>query len=214
MPSAPSSFSKDLPTRCVECGAPLESPIGCFDCHAIFPPRSPLSHFDRLGLPTTFAVDLGLLEERYLKWSREFHPDYFQLRSPDDQQLSLSLSSSLNDAYATLADPFRRAEYLLALWGGPSASAHRAMPDGFLESVLELRMEIEEAKEDPSLRTSLGQRLRADREAAMARVAVLMNRPDQRPPDPPTLLEIRQSLNTVKYFDGLLRDLDSLATPH
>jgi molecular chaperone HscB len=195
----------------------MESPIGCFDCHAIFPSDSPLDHFERLGLARSFRIDPVELEKRYLKWSREFHPDYFQLRPAEDQHLSMSLSAALNDAYKTLKDPFRRAEYLVHLAGGPSASQQRAMPEGFLEDVLDLRMAIEEAKEepggDPATLADLSQRVSADRASAMRRVEEAF---DATPiaagatPDPNALMEVRRQLNTVKYLDGLLRELDDL----
>ena len=49
----------------------------------------------------------------------------------------MELTAALNDAYATLRQPFRRAEYLLALKGGPSASEHKEMAPAFLEEMLD-----------------------------------------------------------------------------
>lgn len=203
------------PRRCAECGAPLESPIGCFDCHSIFPAETALTHFERLGLPTRFAIDNNQLEEHYLKWSRELHPDYFQLRPPEDQQLSLSLSASLNDAYMTLKDPFRRAEYLLWLFGGPAANELRAMPEGFLEQVLELRAEIDELVEqegqDSPCAATLRDRLVHERNQAMEKVAAIFESIEQggsARPDTEAMARARRQLNTVKYYDGLLRELN------
>ena len=146
-----------------------------------------------------------------------FRSDYFQLRPAEAQQLSLSLSASLNDAYKTLREPFRRAEYLLRLYGGPSPSQQRDMPPGFLEDVLELRMAIEEAREesggDSAVAAELAARVDADRESAMRRVADAFEAIEKRPagePDAAALLEVRRQLNTVKYLDGLLRELEDL----
>lgn len=206
--------STGAPLRCTVCGSPLENPIGCFDCHTIFPTGSAIHHFQRLGLPTTYRLDLGELERAYLSWSRELHPDFFQLRPEADRQLSLSLSASLNDAYRTLKDPIRRAEYLLQLRGGPTASQERSMPEGFLEDVLELRMEIEEIKQAGEERTAdrrkLEERLHQERASAMEEVAALFGalESSEESGAPEKLLEIRRRLNTVKYLDGLLRDLN------
>lgn len=200
------------PVRCTQCGSPLDSPIGCFDCHSIYPASSPLNHFERLGIPASYSIDLAALERLYLAWSRELHPDFFQLRPPADQQLSLSLSASLNDAYRTLKDPFARAEYLLHLWGGPSASEQRQMPAGFLEEILELRGEVEEAREssDPSRIEELANRVRSERMRAMDTVAGQFATAGALSPSEraTVLVEIRRLLNTVKYLDGLLRELD------
>src|SRR5437763_8351383 len=104
-------------------------------------------HFARLGLPRRFALDLREIERQYLARSRELHPDFHQLGSSAEQAASLDLSARLNEANAVLRDPFKRAEYLLAMEGGPSAADQKEMPDAFLEEVLELRMEIEELSE-------------------------------------------------------------------
>ena len=205
----------DRPERCHHCQKPLESPIGCLTCHVIYPSASELSHFDRLGLSTQYDVSPAELERRYLAWSRELHPDFYQTKSAEEQAMSLKLSAALNDAYATLKDPVRRAEYLLYLFEGPTAAEHRAMPEGFLEEILDLRMEIQEAKEegrleDPSVQ-ELRNRLRSERNQEIAQIAKMFHQIESssEPPDTSILATIREQLNTVKYRDGLLRDLAS-----
>lgn len=202
------------PLRCRECQAPLESPIGCLHCHTIFPPSSGLTHFDRLGLPQRYDLDLKDLDRRYLAWSRELHPDYFETSSPSEKSLSLTLSASLNDAYATLRDPFRRAEYVLQLLGGPSASEHRAMPEGFLEEVLDLRASIEEAAEEGAAGRAkledVRRRVESARAESMAKAAKAFREIEDRSasglPSEAELRIVRELLNTVKYYDGLLRE--------
>lgn len=200
-----------IPERCHQCDTPMDSPIGCLECHVIFPTRSGLTHFDRLGLTTTFAIDREELERKFLLWSRELHPDFFALASPESQRLSQSLMASLNDAYVTLKDPFRRAEYLLQLRGGPSASQEKQMPPGFLEEVLELRMEIAELNEEGATPATspqaakLEEQIRSDRKATLQRVGSLFSQPEGATPE--GLIAIRRELNTIKYLDGLLRDL-------
>src|ERR1051326_3110147 len=100
------------------------------------------SHFERLGLPRRFRFDPAALEANYLARSRTVHPDF-----TGNDPASLHASAALNEAYTTLHDPFRRAEYLLKLEGGPSAADVKQMPAAFLEEMLELRMRIEEVKE-------------------------------------------------------------------
>src|SRR5437763_5513655 len=101
------------------------------------------THFDVLGLPRRFALDPQQVEDSYLRRSREVHPDYHQLGAASERRASLEMTAALNEAYRTLRDPFRRAEYLLGLEGGPSAAEHREMSRAFLEEMLELRMQIE-----------------------------------------------------------------------
>src|SRR5262245_46131369 len=104
------------------------------------------THFERLGLPRRYALNTDEIEGNYLRLSRESHPDYHQLGAASQQRASLELTAALNEAYTILRDPSRRAEYLLSLEGGPSASEHKEMSPAFLEEMLELRMEIEELR--------------------------------------------------------------------
>jgi molecular chaperone HscB len=164
------------------------------------------THFERLGLPRRFRLDPADLERNYLAKSREVHPDFAGNDAPSQQK-----SAALNEAYTTLRDPFKRAEYLLAVEGGPSAADSREMPAAFLEEMLELRMKIEEVKEqrDPDragrvqMEMDLIQRRDGLRETA-AREFYELDRVTDRSA---ALKAIRQTLNATKFIQGLLRDL-------
>src|SRR5437899_2429973 len=112
------------------------------------PPMPDATHFEVLGLPRRFALDPHEVEANYLRQSREIHPDYHQLGAASEQRASLELTARLNEAHRILRDPFRRAEYLLEVEGGPSAAEHREMSPAFLEEMLELRMQIEELRQE------------------------------------------------------------------
>jgi molecular chaperone HscB len=169
-----------------------------------------LDHFERLGLPRRFALDLREVERQYRARSRAIHPDFHQLGATSEQQASLDATARLNEAYAALRDPFKRAEYLLQLEGGPSASEQKEMPPEFLEEVLELRMAIEELREtepaDSPARKEMEERLEQRREMMLQEVEndfaamTPANRKD-------VLISIRRRLNAIKYIQGLLRDL-------
>src|SRR2546430_11551677 len=81
-------------------------------------PIRTMDHFERLGLPRRFSLDAAAAERAYLARSRALHPDYHQLGSSAEQVASTALSAALNEAYATMKDPFKRAEDLLRLEGG------------------------------------------------------------------------------------------------
>ena len=166
-------------------------------------------HFQRLGLPRRFVLDAVELERQYLARSREVHPDNFQMGGSLEQRASLELSASLNEAYAILRDPFRRAEYLLQLEGGPTAADLKEVPAAFLEEMLELRMAIEEIKEQPngSEFTAMEEQLADRREGLLNEVGLRLARLDETANRPILLKETRQLLNATKYVHGLIRDL-------
>jgi molecular chaperone HscB len=173
------------------------------------------THFERLGLPPRFAVDLTELERNYLARSRETHPDYHQQTPEAQQRTSMELSASLNDAYATLKQPFRRAEYLLELEGGPTAAEHKEMAPAFLEEMLDLRMEIEDLREvrdpDSPQWLAMEQQLVARGESLLAELTRRFAQYEGLAQDASgrqgVLVQIRQTLNAAKYIQGLLRDL-------
>jgi molecular chaperone HscB len=167
-----------------------------------------VTYFDVLGLPRTFALDPKEVERNYLQRSRELHPDYHQLASASERKASLDLTAGLNEAYATLSDPFRRAEYILKLEGGPSASEHKQMPPDFLEEQLELRMQIEELREndDPAALSAIEQQLEQRRGRLVGDLAARFAEYEA-DAKKPLLVEVRQLLNIMKYVQGQLRDL-------
>ena len=154
-----------------------------------------IDHFERLGLPRRFSVDGAELERNYLARSREVHPDF----DTGDEDAA----AALNKAYATLREPFPRAEHLLNLLGGPGASDDKSLPPAFLMEMLELREEIESAKGSPEQ----GAKIEAD---LMSRTKdlerLLEGLFEQR-----DLTAIRRELNCVRYLSNLLRDLHSVA---
>jgi len=176
---------------------------------------SDATHFEVLGLPRRFAIDPQEVEANYLRQSREIHPDYHQLGAASEQRASLELTARLNEAYRTLRDPFRRAEYLLGVEGGPSASEHREMSAAFLEEMLELRMQIEELRQEGARSSGELDALESQLQGRRARlVEDLAGRfaefESLAPGDArrvAVLRQVRELLNTARYIQGLLRDL-------
>ena len=164
-----------------------------------------MDHFDRLGLPRRFALDAAAVEREYLARSRELHPDYHRLGSSAEQAASTELSAGLNEAYTTLKDPFKRAEYLLRLDGGPTAGELKDVPPEFLEEMLELRMEITDLTPDSPEAIAMEGQLAARRDTLLARVGALLDGTS-----PTRLTDARRLLNATKYVQNLVRDLRAL----
>ena len=157
------------------------------------------NHYERLGLPRRFSLDLSELERAYLAASLATHPDFYTEASSAEQQASDRVTAAINEAYSTLKDPYRRAEYLLALDGGPSAAEVKDIPPMFLLEMMELREQIEVASDTQK------QSIEADVQARNA--ALFRDLRTQFDAVPVPQLAIRKQLNCAKYLRSLLRDL-------
>lgn len=105
------------------------------------------NHFELLGLAVAYRVDPDQLAERYHELQRRFHPDRFAAAGERERRLSVQASTHINQAYQTLSDPLRRAQYLLALLTGQdSAGAGTSSDAAFLMEQMELREALAAAR--------------------------------------------------------------------
>ena len=99
----------------------------------------------------------------------------------------------------------RRAEHLLALWGGPDASADKSQPFPFLEKLWEWREEAE----DPAARPRLLVCLETERTTLLNQIQQQFSLSGE---DASARLirikEIRLLLNQLRSVQGLLRELE------
>src|ERR1700741_25393 len=146
------------------------------------PVHSQPDYFAVFSLPRKLNIDLPQLERSFYRLSRQYHPDVYATKSPEEQQWSLDQTSLLNDAYRTLKNPVSRTEYLLKLEGvvleaGKSEDGKpkdSRVPPDMLEEVFELNMQLEEMRmnrkmgeDDPQLRADL-EKARVEFESQLA----------------------------------------------
>jgi len=201
--------SPATPLACVDCQRPLENPQRCRACGAFQPHAPRRDHFATLALPRRYDVDEALLEKRVVAFGRDLHPDLAGAE-PTRKARAVMGAAQVNEAYAIVRDPFRRAEYLLALEGGPTAAQDKSVPDGFLEAMLDERDAVDAAlaagaAASAALEQRLAARLR-DHGAGLARgfAALATAAGDARAP---LLRDLRRKLNVMNYDRTLLRDL-------
>src|SRR5262245_15266467 len=152
--------------------------------------------FERLGLPRRFSVDPAAVEREYLARSREIHPDYHAAADAAGRKSSLEDTAALNEAYVTLTDPFRRAEYLLRLLNGP---ADKTQDQSFLMEMMETRERIDEARAGGESLAGFDRDLKALLAALAAGFEAKFAAAD--------LAGVRKDLNAAKTLQSLLRDL-------
>lgn len=117
--------------------------------YSIFPqtfPRGPPPH-------TSFSPDLRQLRKEYLQLQAKAHPD---VASAAHKSHAEALSARINEAYKTLQDPLRRAQYLLAQKGidvADDSAKLDAETDGgdLLMEVMEAREAVDDVDDEEGL---------------------------------------------------------------
>jgi molecular chaperone HscB len=145
--SAPST-TVTTSANCRSCSAATGGAHFCPSCGKIQPLPKGADYFAFFGMPRKLTLDLATIEQRFHSLSWKLHPDHFARASEDERQLSLDLSSQLNDAYRTLRDPVARVEYLLSLSGmRKEGQKKQQAPPELLEEVFELNESLDELRE-------------------------------------------------------------------
>ncbi|MBK9623308.1 MAG: Fe-S protein assembly co-chaperone HscB [Rhodocyclaceae bacterium] len=104
--------------------------------------------FSLLNLPQRQALDSVQLETNFRELQARVHPDRHVRASDADQRLAMQWASRVNEAFQTLREPLRRANYLLGLKGHDSGlESNTAMPVEFLMAQMELRESVADARE-------------------------------------------------------------------
>jgi molecular chaperone HscB len=170
-----------------------------------------------LGIPRGLNLSLDALQQRYYELSRQLHPDRFMQKPEAERQRALDMSSALNDAYRTLKDPVKRAQYLLGLEGfdiGEQRS--KDVPPELLEEVFELNMALEEMRGgDDSARPQLEQaektfaKMLAESDQELAALFVKYDAAPSRE----ILTQIRNVLNRRKYIQNLVSEVEKTLIP-
>jgi molecular chaperone HscB len=110
------------------------------------------SDFELFGLPPAFALDLARLDAAYRDIQSQVHPDRFVHAGDAERRASMQMTTQVNEAYRTLKSPVQRGKYLLGMNGVDVAfESNTAMPADFLVEQMELRENLEAARDVDSL---------------------------------------------------------------
>jgi molecular chaperone HscB len=138
---------------CWSCGAPRGEGPSCGACGKLQPWARTASLFAVMELPARMALAAPELDKAFRELSRRYHPDRFGNASPIERRLALEHTARLNEAYRTLKDPQRRAEYLMSLEGVRVGHEEaRTQDQTLLMELLELQETIDAARSEGELR--------------------------------------------------------------
>ena len=195
----------------------------CAACGAVLPAEEAQDRFAVLGVPRRFSVDLDAAEGSFKKLSRQVHPDRFATADPRARKAALSRTVQLNEAWRTLKDPMRRAEYLLELAGfglkgddrkpvGPEAATKQvSAPPMLLMEILELREELADAQRSGNAAKvhAMAEGMRARHADTMAALADALDQPAGT-----NLEEAARLMVGLRYFQRFLDEIPGEGHPH
>ena len=102
------------------------------------------NYFELFGLQPNFNLDIPTLEANYIKLQQHIHPDNFAAADDLQRNLAAAQTARINQGYATLMDPIKRARYLLLLWAGVDALGEQTINNNaFLMEQMEWREALE-----------------------------------------------------------------------
>jgi molecular chaperone HscB len=108
------------------------------------------SYFELFEQPLNFDIDLAQVHENQQNLQSIFHPDRYVNASDQEKRLSVQQASWVNEAYQTLANPVKRARYMLEVSGLDMKDESQTTSDiEFLMEQIELREQMEAVRDKP-----------------------------------------------------------------
>ncbi|QJE01305.1 Fe-S protein assembly co-chaperone HscB [Massilia forsythiae] len=136
------------------------------------------NHFDLFHLPPRFDLDMDALDSAYREVQGRVHPDRFVNAGDTEKRVAMQWATRANEAYQTLRNPQKRAQYLCELNGVDiGAESNTAMPVDFLMQQMELREALADARagKDAAALDALDAQVRGERKAQLAQVGRLLD---------------------------------------
>ncbi|MET0319446.1 MAG: Fe-S protein assembly co-chaperone HscB [Duganella sp.] len=131
------------------------------------------NHFELFQLPQRFAVDAGALDSAYRDVQSRVHPDKFVNATDAEKRVAMQWATRANEAYQTLKNPQKRAQYLCELNGVDlQTESNTAMPVAFLMQQMDWREALGDARaaKDTGALDTLDRDLRAARKDQLAQI--------------------------------------------
>lgn len=154
--------------------------------------------FRVLGIEPRFELEPRELRGHWMRRAAAVHPD--SAGAADE-------SARVNEAYRRLLDPRNRAIELMAVLQAPAVDV-RALPEGFLVEMMELREVADDARQDPAVAGLLRQRAQEATAEAMGRIGAAFARGERGPLASADAQEIWMQVNVLRAFERMLEQLD------
>lgn len=131
------------------------------------------NHFDLFNLPPRFSLDTGALDAAYRDVQGQVHPDRFVNATDAEKRVAMQWATRANEAYQTLKNPQKRAQYLCEQHGVDlQTESNTAMPMAFLMQQMEWREALGDARagKDLGALEALDEQVRQERKARLVQI--------------------------------------------
>jgi molecular chaperone HscB len=131
------------------------------------------NHFELFQLPAAFAVDQDALDAAYREIQGRVHPDRFVNATDTEKRVAMQWATRANEAYQTLRNPQKRAQYLCEINGVDlQTESNTAMPASFLMQQMEWREALDDARssKDGGALDQLEAQVRRERKSMLEQV--------------------------------------------
>ena len=163
--------------------------------------------FTLFGLPQRMALDRAELDRQWRALQATAHPDRFVSEGAAAQRVAMQWAVRINEAYARLKDPLKRAAYLCELRGVHiDATSNTAMPPAFLMQQMTWREALDDAA-DVAAVEHLDEQV-ADEEAAM--LQRLQHTLDDQTDAAAAAPQVRALMFVARFREDIQRRLEAL----
>ena len=156
-------------------------------------------------MPQTYAIDIDALAAKYRELQGDAHPDRHSGADEAAKMRAVQLTSLINEGFATLKSPLKRAGYLLSLEGFDAEQVSQAdLGMDLLMEQMQLRESLETLPKDESALDELAD-LKSDTEQKIAKrqqefeMALTSN----------DLSDARRLFHEMQFLDKLLQEINS-----
>ena len=163
--------------------------------------------FTLFGLPQRMALDRAELDRQWRALQATAHPDRFVSEGAAAQRVAMQWAVRINEAYARLKDPLKRAAYLCELRGVPiDATSNTAMPPAFLMQQMAWREALDDAAGVAAVE-QLDEQV-ADEESAM--LQRLQHTLDEQADAAAAAPQVRALMFVARFREDIQRRLEAL----
>lgn len=139
------------------------------------------NHFELFQLPQQFDIDAAKLATAYREVQGRVHPDRFVNASDAEKRVAMQWATRANEAYQTLKNPQKRAQYLCEQHGVDlQTESNTAMPMAFLMQQMEWREALADARasKDVDALEALEQQLQGERKERLLAIGAWLDADD------------------------------------